>query len=297
MSWLSAWCLILASILTHVWSLRLDAIIVPPYVLRGDLVLLKCEYDLEEDSLYSATWYKDHEEFYRYVPKSSPSQHRYNMEGITVDLKLSDSKQVLLKNVSLKTSGLYRCEVSAEAPSFTSVSSEAKMEVIALPQEPPQISGEQKVYQVGDIINLNCTSAQSFPPARLRWYVNDIQVGADYETVLPPPAPHSLLTTVAGLRLRVAAGHFSDGRLQVRCVATITTAGDTVGGGGGGPPPNLPAPAPAPVQQHRLAPLSTLQPPLDYNKEALFLVTGSCNRGSAQVILLAATTLLSWLIT
>ncbi|XP_039285116.1 uncharacterized protein LOC111061006 [Nilaparvata lugens] len=293
MSWLSAWCLVLASILTHVWSLRLDAIIVPPYVLHGDVVLMKCEFDLEEDSLYSATWYKDHEEFYRYVPKSSPTQHRYNMEGITVDLKLSDSKQVVLKNVSLKTSGLYRCEVSAEAPSFTSVSNEAKMEVIALPQEPPQISGEQKVYQVGDVINLNCTSAQSFPPARLRWYVNDIQVGSDYETVLQPPHPYSLLTTVAGLRLRVAAGHFSDGgRLQVRCVATISTGG----GSAPGPPP---APAPAPVQQHRLAPLaSTHQPPLiDYNKEALFLVTGSGRRETAQVVLLATATLLSWLVT
>lgn len=68
------------------------------------------------------------------------------------------------------------------------------------------------------------------------------------------------MTTVVGLKLQVAPGHFSEGRLQVRCVATISTGAEES---------NI-APAPAPVQLHRLAAAST-PPPLDYNREALFL--------------------------
>ncbi|KAF7388854.1 hypothetical protein HZH66_009991 [Vespula vulgaris] len=43
-------------------------------------------YDLESDKLYSFSWYKDHEEFYRYVPRSEPTQHSYHVEGIKVDM-------------------------------------------------------------------------------------------------------------------------------------------------------------------------------------------------------------------
>ncbi|KAJ9582766.1 hypothetical protein L9F63_022892, partial [Diploptera punctata] len=156
----------------RVVCLKLLRVSVPPYTLRGEMAQLECLYDLEKDRLYSVTWYKDHEEFYRYVPKANPQQHSYKLEGIKVDHHRSDSQKVLLKNVNLKASGMYRCEVSAEAPSFTSVHGEGRMEVVALPKEGPQITGEERIYQVGDVINLNCTSGKSFPAARLKWYIN-----------------------------------------------------------------------------------------------------------------------------
>jgi hypothetical protein len=42
----------------------------------------------------------------------------------------------------------------------------------ALPEDGPEITGEEAIYQVGDVISLNCTSGKSYPPARLRWYIN-----------------------------------------------------------------------------------------------------------------------------
>lgn len=49
--------------------------------------LLSCfRYDLETDKLYSITWYKDHEEFYRYVPRGEPTKHSYRVEGVKVDV-------------------------------------------------------------------------------------------------------------------------------------------------------------------------------------------------------------------
>ncbi|XP_043516933.1 uncharacterized protein LOC122532319 isoform X5 [Frieseomelitta varia] len=114
----------------EVTGLKLLRIIVPTYSHRGKSALLECRYDLEADKLYSITWYKDHEEFYRYVPRGEPMKHSYRVEGVKVDHRQSNHQQVLLQDVSLHSSGQYKCEVSAEAPSFNSVSAEASMEVV-----------------------------------------------------------------------------------------------------------------------------------------------------------------------
>ncbi|XP_076625275.1 uncharacterized protein LOC143343852 isoform X2 [Colletes latitarsis] len=123
--------LLLAVLLRQeVAGLKLIRINVPPYTLRGKSALLECRYDLETDKLYSITWYKDHEEFYRYVPRGEPTKHSYRVEGVQVDHRQSDHQRVLLQDASLHTSGQYKCEVSAEAPDFNSVSADARMEVV-----------------------------------------------------------------------------------------------------------------------------------------------------------------------
>lgn len=42
----------------------------------------------------------------------------------------SNSKKVYLKAVTLKSTGLYRCEISAEEPDFKTVAGEGKLEVV-----------------------------------------------------------------------------------------------------------------------------------------------------------------------
>lgn len=59
---------------------------VPAFIFMGDSVQLFCDYDMQMDKLYSVTWYKDNEEFYRYVPSSKHLKHSYKMDGITVDV-------------------------------------------------------------------------------------------------------------------------------------------------------------------------------------------------------------------
>ena len=70
-------------------SLKLLRFDIPPYILQGEMALLQCQHELESDTLYSVTWYKDHEEFYRYVPSAKPTKHSYVLEGIKVDVSLS----------------------------------------------------------------------------------------------------------------------------------------------------------------------------------------------------------------
>lgn len=46
----------------------------------------------------------------------------------------------------------------------------------ALPKEDPTITGVEMQYQIGDEINLNCTSGKSHPASILHWYINEQQV-------------------------------------------------------------------------------------------------------------------------
>ncbi|KAK9298917.1 hypothetical protein QLX08_007944 [Tetragonisca angustula] len=202
----------------EVTGLKLLHIIVPTYSLRGKNALLECRYNLEADKLYSITWYKDHEEFYRYVPRGEPTKHSYRVEGVKVDHRQSDDQKVLLQDVSLHSSGQYKCEVSAEAPSFNSVSAEASMEVIVLPQDGPSITGEEKVYATGDVLGLNCTSGKSHPATILKWFINGEQVKPDTEMVFEQ---HGLYSVISSLRLQLEPDHIAGDKINVRCEATV----------------------------------------------------------------------------
>ncbi|XP_031832613.1 cell adhesion molecule 1-like [Nomia melanderi] len=202
----------------EVAGLKLKRLKVPAYTVRGESALLECRYDLGGDRLYTISWYKDHEEFYRYVPKGEPTKHSYTVEGIKVDHLRSDHQQVLLQDASLHTRGRYRCEVSAEGPNFHSVNAEANMEVVVLPQDGPTITGEEKIYATGDVLDLNCTSGKSHPAANLTWFINGEQVMPDSETLLDH---HGLYSVISSLRLRLQPDHISDDKINVRCEATV----------------------------------------------------------------------------
>jgi hypothetical protein len=87
--------------------------VVPSLKYRGESVLLECQYELNnrsshkqrgydvdryhrnnylyydeenEEVLYSVKWYKDGEEFYRFVPRANPPQTSYSFDGIKVDV-------------------------------------------------------------------------------------------------------------------------------------------------------------------------------------------------------------------
>ncbi|GBM04304.1 hypothetical protein AVEN_146183-1 [Araneus ventricosus] len=103
---------------------------VPNPTNQGESVELICSYELDEDKLYSVKWYKDDVEFYRYVPNDWPPGQFLPLQGVRVDLSKSGSQSVYLRNVDLNSAGVYRCEVSAEAPEFQTVEAEKEMKVL-----------------------------------------------------------------------------------------------------------------------------------------------------------------------
>ena len=73
-------------------SLKLVRVSVPQYKVRGDMALLECQYELGgADKLYSVKWYKDNEEFYRYVPRSDTVKQSFKVEGVRVEVSAAES--------------------------------------------------------------------------------------------------------------------------------------------------------------------------------------------------------------
>ncbi|CAH1985025.1 unnamed protein product [Acanthoscelides obtectus] len=199
---------------------------------------------------------QEHEEFYRFVPKARPQKTWYKVEGVHVDVSKSDSKKVVLHSVSWKTSGLFRCEVSAEAPSFASAQSEARMEVILLPEDDPVITGVEMQYEIGDEINLNCTSGKGHPAPVLHWYINEQQIQSPEALVHYPVEqyPQGLMSSTLGLRFTLSNQHFRGGSMRVKCVASI---------------------APILYRSDKESVLQTQSIPIKDMREALLLVKGS----------------------
>ncbi|CAG2056748.1 unnamed protein product, partial [Timema podura] len=123
-----------------VGGLRDVAVTVPLAVEPGDTVILRCTYDLEGDPLYTVKWYKGRQEFFRYVPKELPHTRVFPLPGVNVDISASGAHQVVLRSVQMDLAGKYRCEVSADAPSFHTYVVSSHMHVVCEFPPPPLIN-------------------------------------------------------------------------------------------------------------------------------------------------------------
>lgn len=69
-------------------SLRMLQVSVPQYPEVGQSVELLCQFELQGEKLYTVSWYKDFNELYRFVPRGSPKQHVYWIDGIKVNVSI-----------------------------------------------------------------------------------------------------------------------------------------------------------------------------------------------------------------
>ncbi|XP_015911212.1 cell adhesion molecule 2 isoform X2 [Parasteatoda tepidariorum] len=204
-------------------AFRIVMLDVPSPTILGESVELTCSYELDDEQLYSVKWYKNDVEFYRYVPNDWPPGQFLPLPGIRVDLSKSGKNSVYLRHVDLNSGGLYRCEISAEAPSFDTAEAEKEMKVYVLPSEGPTLTGGNQEYRIGDTVIVNCTSAKSKPAATLRWYINDELVGPEYETEYSTTLhADGLETSSLGLKFIVTSQHFQNGNMKLKCTATIS---------------------------------------------------------------------------
>lgn len=68
--------------------LRLTEVRIPNHTVRDASAHLECHYELDGESLYSVKWYKDGNEFYRYVPRDMPPAQIFALPGVTVDVSI-----------------------------------------------------------------------------------------------------------------------------------------------------------------------------------------------------------------
>ncbi|XP_071448839.1 uncharacterized protein [Hetaerina americana] len=173
---------IILSVMCPAYGLRDVRLTVPVAVRRGGRVKLSCDYDLEDAQLYSVKWYRGDQEFFRFVPREEPHTQVFPYPGVNVDVSLSGARGLVLRDVQPDLTGVFKCEVSADAPLFHTIIREAAMVIADPPDGIPLISIEDGRLQFasGETLRANCTSPSSFPAANLTWYINGRQVEETY---------------------------------------------------------------------------------------------------------------------
>ncbi|XP_055952969.1 synaptogenesis protein syg-2-like [Argiope bruennichi] len=202
--------------------LKLREIKVPAVVIRGEPVWLNCTYDLGNETLYSIKWHKNNVEFYRYLPEDRPPGQKYELAGIHLDLSKTDRGNIFMPYTDVDSEGIYRCEVSTEAPNFQTVKAEREMRIYVNPSSKPVILGTKPYYAPGDIVNVTCVSAPSRPAAILKWWIN----GEEARTKRMPSieSPDGLFISKLRLKFEARQSHFWDGKMKLQCEAIISQA-------------------------------------------------------------------------
>ena len=143
-------------------------------------------------------------------------------------LQAQSNETVLhLSNLTVSSTGRYRCEVSTEAPMFSTESDYGDLLVIVLPAQPPQIIGKNtslvEYLAPGDTLHMNCTSRESKPAADLRWYINNKLVPSNYTHSYPiTTSSTGLHTSLSSLSITLTSSHFTpEGKIQISCVSSI----------------------------------------------------------------------------
>lgn len=188
----------------------------------GETLHLECNYDLENALLYSIKWYFGDNEFYRYVPKESPPTRVFPLPGVVVDISKSNEKEVTLNDVQRDLTGYYKCEVSADAPSFHTDIKSAPVIVIEEPKKPPLLWTDKFKYSAGETIKVNCTIYSAFPAPHITWYINQQHVNSSIYVKIS----YNIIKETDGLetvssRLETSASpkYFKEGKMKVKCQA------------------------------------------------------------------------------
>jgi hypothetical protein len=62
---------------------------IPPFANLGQPVAMGCSFDLGNARLYSVKWYKDNDEFCRYMPSQHPPSQLFPARGVVMDVSLN----------------------------------------------------------------------------------------------------------------------------------------------------------------------------------------------------------------
>ncbi|XP_070140941.1 uncharacterized protein beat-Ic isoform X2 [Drosophila kikkawai] len=221
--WISL-TLLLMLVPDFIVALKDVSVMIPQAVKRGSNALFTCNYDMENDTLYSVKWYKGKREFYRYTPKENPAMKVFAMtSGLNVERNLSNQSHVVLQSVPLNISGKFTCEISVEAPTFQTAMVSGEMEVVELPEEHTVVTGIQARYRVGDLVDGNCSIKYSKPAANLTWTINGIVVPPHHiKTYQTERQENSTLESVtSAIHFMVTTQHFLKSQMRLKCTANI----------------------------------------------------------------------------
>jgi len=157
------------------------------------------------------------------MPQASPQTQIFPLTGIYLDESISDIHRVSLMDLSVNSSGVYRCEVSTEGPNFETVMASANMSVVEFPDRPPEIVVGKSYFNLEEEIKANCSSGKSFPAPHLTWFINGVQANESY-TLFEKVKEEEKGIYRAYSGIRIPPGLVSPGRLQLSCLSSFKGA-------------------------------------------------------------------------
>ena len=83
-------------IILGVGSLSMLGFSVPSQLILGQSATLECNFDLEGSKLYSVKWYKNGQEFYRFMPAMDRQYDVFDVKGVNIDVSYSFSWLTLI---------------------------------------------------------------------------------------------------------------------------------------------------------------------------------------------------------
>ncbi|CAL1270743.1 unnamed protein product [Larinioides sclopetarius] len=188
----------------------------------GDFVNMTCLFGPSKPPA-QITWYINGEE--APVPYVSPTTPSGDQEVIS-ESRLSFALEAPLMSLSV------RCLASLSQVHATSslelivgegTSGAEFQRILHVPpgQEGPVITGGLPRYYVGDIVDVNCSSARSLDLPQLEWHINDKMARPEFLTPYPPTHyPDGLSSAKLGLQFRVLSEHLRGDEMRLKCTAT-----------------------------------------------------------------------------
>lgn len=106
---------------------------------------------------------------------------------IPIQLARSNEYTVALRSVRSISGGVYRCEVSGDAPLFHTETRAAKMLIAQLPDYNPTVkiydtsdNEYKKSVTIGDRIRAHCISGPSHPTVNFTWSINGVRLPVNF---------------------------------------------------------------------------------------------------------------------
>ena len=159
----------LGNLLSEAFGIKITKILVPKFVNVGESPKLLCDFDLEGEKLDYVKWYKDGEEIAKIEPNQYPQTQQ--IRGITLDTKDSNTTRIVLKNVSIFSTGLFKCKVASNKKDVKETAARV-MFVIETPKN-VELEIPKDVYEIGEMIEAKCISYSSNPVAFISWNINN----------------------------------------------------------------------------------------------------------------------------
>ncbi|XP_047476781.1 uncharacterized protein LOC125030646 [Penaeus chinensis] len=201
-------------------------LVVPENPRIGEDVTLTCRFRLEGHGhrLYTVNWWRGRDQFYTYKGNNADPKHSYIFEGIHVATNESTDHSVVLKNVSEITSGIFKCEVMGEGPSFRTAVKSKVMTVIVPPKQveiTSYLHPDTTLYRIGQMVQLNCTATGAKPKALITWEINGRPVEPKHiEYFRDIEDRRGRITSTVGLHW-FAPDFFIRNKAQVVCHASV----------------------------------------------------------------------------